>query len=302
LDLRLTEDVFAIAGFTRRLRPGRRSLREISELTRTGESMEEALRLHREAGVSRRRGRPTYRVVARRAGRHAFRRIDAQKACEAGLARRFARWRLVEDDADLEFWLQIIGESALLGLRLSSAAMRQRTYRAANLPASLKPAVAHALARLAMPSGGGLLVDPTCGSGTVLAEAAGIGLAVLGGDIEQSAVRAARRNLLAAGVTASIARWDASRLPLAAGVADGLACNLPWGHQQVVGDRAELYRRVLGEAVRVVKNGGRIALLTSERETLKRLVRNRRGPAVEQRLRVTVRGTDAWLFALRKAV
>lgn len=302
LDLRLTEDVFAVVGFTRHLPAGRRALHEVSELARTAESMEEALRLHREAGVPRRRGRPTYRVIVRKAGQHAFRRIDAQQACEAGLARRFPRWRLVEDGAGLEFWLQIIGEDAVLGLRLSSAAMRQRTYRTANLPASLKPAVAHALARLARPSGGGLLVDPACGSGTVLAEAGSAGLTVLGGDIEQVAVRAAQRNLLAAGVTASIARWDARWLPLAAGIADGLACNLPWGRQQVVGDLAELYRRVLSEAARVVKSGGRIALLTSERELLERLVRNRRGLAVERRLRVTVRGADAWLLALKRTV
>ncbi len=302
LDLRLTEDVFAVVGFTRHLPAGRRALREVSELARTGESMEEALRLHREAGVSRRRGRPTYRVIVRKAGRHAFRRIDARRACETGLTRRFPRWRLVEDGAALEFWLQIIGEVAVLGLRMSSSAMRQRTYRAASLPASLKPAVAHALARLAKPEGGGLLVDPACGSGTVLAEAGSAGLTVLGGDVARSAVRAAQRNLRAAGMTGSIARWDARRLPLAAGAAGGLACNLPWGRQQAVGDLADLYRRVLGEAARVVKSGGRIALLTSERELLERLVRSRRSLTVERRLQVTVRGTDAWLLALKRTV
>lgn len=302
LDLRLTEDVFAVAAFSRRLPPGRRGLRGVSELTGTADSMEEALRLHREIIAAPRRARPTYRVVVRKAGRHAFRRVDAQRACEAGLARRFRRWRLVEDGAGLEFWLQIVGETALLGLRLSSAAMRQRTYRETSLPASLKPAVAHALVRLASPRGGGTFLDPACGSGTVLAEAAGVGLAALGGDIEPSAVRAARRNLGAAGASTSIACWDATRLPLANDAVAGLACNLPWGRQQVVGDLTELYRRLLAEARRVVKSGGRLALLTSERAALERLVRRRRGLVMERRLRVTVRGTDAWLFALRKEV
>jgi 23S rRNA G2445 N2-methylase RlmL len=302
LDLRLTEDLFAVAAFTWRLAPGRRALRGVSELIRAAESMEEALRLHREAIAAPRRARPTYRVVVRKAGRHAYRRVDAQRACEAGLARRFRRWRLVEDGAGLEFWLQIVGEAALLGLRLSSAAMRQRTYRETSLPASLKPAVAHALVRLARPSGGGLLLDPACGSATVLAEAAGVGLAALGGDIEPNAVRAARRNLRAAGASASVACWDATRLPLANDAVAGLACNLPWGRQQVVGDLVALYRGLLAEALRVVRSGGRIALLTSEGRLLEHLVRRRRGSVMERRLRVTVRGTDAWLFVLQNEV
>ena len=302
LDLRLTEDCFAVVAFTNQLPPGRRGLRDLRQLAATGEHMEAALRSHREVVARRVRGRPTYRVVVRKAGPHEFRRVDAQRACEAGLARRFPRWRLVEDDAGLEFWLQIIGEAAILALRLSSAAMRQRTYRGANLPAALKPTVAHALVRLARPQSGGLLVDPMCGTGTVLAEAAEAGIPVLGGDVEPEAVRAARRNLQSLRAAGPVARWDARRLPLPDGIAGGLACNLPWGRRDNSGDLMDLYRRVLAEALRVVEPGGRIALLTSQRGLIERLLRGRRGLTVERRLAVVVRGVDAWLFALRKSV
>jgi hypothetical protein len=62
----------------------------------------------------------------------------------------------------------------------------------------------------------------------------------------------------------------------------------------------DLYQRFLIEAPRVVGRGGRIALLTSQRELIERLLRRRRGLTVERRLSVVVRGVDAWLFALRK--
>lgn len=302
LDLRLTEDCFAVVAFTTQLPPGRRGLRDLIQLAAAGEQMETALRCHREAVAPHVRGRPTFRVIVRKAGSHAFRRVDAQRACETGLARRFPRWRLVEDDAVLEFWLQIIGEDAILALRLSSAAMRQRTYRGANLPAALKPTVAHALVRLARPRSGRLLVDPMCGTGTVLAEAAEAGIPVLGGDIELEAVRAARRNLQSLREYGRVAHWDTARLPLPDGIAGGLACNLPWGRGSNGGDLMDLYRRVLVEASRVVERGGCIALLTSQRELIERLLRGRRGLTVERRISVVVRGVDAWLVALRKSV
>ncbi len=298
LELRLIEDLFAAVATTRRLPAGRAGLRVIERLV-AGADVDRALALQR-AAVPRQAGRrPTFRVVVRAAGRHAFRRVDAQRACERALAQRFPRWRQVEDGAGMEFWLQIVGEDAVLALRLSSAAMRQREYRGASLPAALKPTVAAALVRLARP-GRGPLLDPMCGTGTVLAEAVAAGLSRLGGDLDDTALRAARRNLEAAGSRGALSRWDAGRLPVAGGAAGGVACNLPWGRRHRVAGLEGLYRRGLSEARRVVGAGGRIALLTAERTLLERLLRRQRGLVVEKRLSVVVRGADAWIFVLRR--
>ncbi len=299
LDLRLSEDIFAVVASTRGLPPGKAALGAIKRLVRAGDGLDHALRCQREVSAARRRTRPAYRVVVRRAGRHAFRRVDAQRACEQGLASLFPRWRLVEDQAALEFWLQIIGDAAVLALRLSSEAMRQRTYRGVSLPAALKPTVAAALVRLARP-GAGPLLDPMCGTGTLLAEATGARVSALGGDIESRAVRAAQRNLASVGAPGAVARWDATRLPLRDGAVAGVACNLPWGRRHHAGDLTHLYRRFMDEAQRVVRGGDRIALLTSERGIIERLLRGRRDLAIERRLRVIVRGTDAWMMALQK--
>lgn len=300
LELRLAEDVFVVAALTRRLPRGRAGLRAISQLIGPGDGVVEALRRHAEVSTHRSRGRPTYRVVVRKAGRHTFRRIDAQRACEEALRQRFRGWRLVEENAALEFWLQLIGETAVLALRLSTAALRQRTYRAESLPAALKPTVAHALIRLSMPRTDGWLVDPMCGTGTVLAEAAAAGLAVVGGDMDPRAVLAARNNLRAVRAPGRVVRWDAGRLPLRDATVAALACNLPWGKRHGSGDLLGLYRRVLSEAQRVVRRHGRIVLLTADRRLLFGLLRRRRGLATDHQIQVLVRGSDAWIFVLRK--
>ena len=300
LDLRLTEDLFVVVAITRQLAPGRAGLRDIQRLVAEGD-VDAALAVHREARPRRSAARPTYRVIARTAGEHAFRRIDAQRACEAGLAQRFPRWRPVADGAALEFWLQIIGEQALLSLRLSGAELRQRTYREESRQAALKPTVAHALVRLARPPAGGLLLDPMCGSGTVLAEAADAGQRALGGDIDAQAALAARRNLRAARFEGAVARWDATRLPLRDGTAAAIACNLPWGRRQRPADPSRLYSAVLIEARRVVRRGGRIALLVATGGLPERVARQQ-GLEIEKRLPVIVRGADAVIVVLRKRV
>ncbi|MEX1253376.1 MAG: methyltransferase domain-containing protein [Dehalococcoidia bacterium] len=298
LALRLIEDLFAVVAMTRQLPPGRAGLRVIEGLVEKAD-IDPALALLRQTGPRRSAARPTYRVVARTAGEQAFRRIDAHRACQVALAQRFHRWRLVEDGAALEFWLQVVGEEAAFALRLSSASMRQRTYRDASLPAALKPTVAHALVRLARP-GRGPLLDPMCGTGTVLAEAADAGLAVLGGDVDAAALEAAQANLRAVGARDALVRWDAGRLPIADGAVDAVACNLPWGKRHRIGSLDGLYRRVLAEARRVARAGGRIAVLTAERAVLERIARKQRGLTVERKLAVVVRGADAWAFVFRK--
>src|SRR5437588_40852 len=78
-------------------------------------------------------------------------------------------FRLEEIDA-VEFWLTIDGATAVCGLRLSDKTMRHRTYKGEHLPASLRPTVAAAMVRLAEARAGQVVLDPTCGAGTILAE------------------------------------------------------------------------------------------------------------------------------------
>jgi tRNA G10 N-methylase Trm11 len=106
---------------------------------------------------------------------------------------------------------------------------------------------------------GEALLDPCCGSGTILAEPMQTGWQVHGIDIDLEAVQVARQN--AKGATVRIG--DARELPFEEGAVDACVSNLPFGQQYEVQDGMDEWLSiVLGEMYRVTRpGGGRIVLL-----------------------------------------
>ena len=237
LALRTTEDVFLLAWGTDALSYRAEDLDKIQRWTARDADWGALLRLHH-AVRPRPKGRPTYRLVTQMEGKHAYLRKDAAKALARGLAGHFHdTWRPAEENAAIEAWLSIDGATAVCGLRLSDASMRHRTYKLENRPASLRPTVAAAMVRLAAARPGHVVLDPMCGAGTLLAEQLayaerfrGAALAVHGGDIDFSAVRAAAVNLRRLGAP-GLCRWDATRLPLVGASSDRIVSNPPFGKQ-----------------------------------------------------------------------
>lgn len=169
----------------------------------------------------------------------------------AAVVRRFEAllpgWPPAADSADVEVWVLQVGPTTYrVGLRIPGLGARAGGRRLVERPGSWRPAAAAAMVHLAGEPRG-LLVDPCCGSGTILAEAERAGWSVLGGDRDAGAVEAATLNT--GGV---IALLDARRLPLATDAAQAVVTNLPFGEQhRVQGLPVAWYRRALAEASRV---------------------------------------------------
>jgi tRNA G10 N-methylase Trm11 len=146
----------------------------------------------------------------------------------------------------------------MAGLRVSDARMRQHDGRVVERSGALRPTVAAAMVRLAgRPPG--LLLDPCCGSGTILAEALEVGWQARGIDIDPEAVGVARHNV----PKALVDEGDARRLDVEDGSVDACVSNLPFGRQYgVQGGMQTWLRAVLGELQRVTRPGARIVLLT----------------------------------------
>ena len=221
------------------------------------------------------KSRLTYRVVvqARDAAWRSYRRGDVQKAVAQAIKYGFPKWRRVEEDADVEFWAQLVGRNALVGLRLSDATLRHRTYKAVNIPGSLRPTIARASVLLAGVEDGDVLLDPMCGAGTILIERALAGRhrLLVGGDIDSTAVGGTIENFGGRHKPWRIALWDAGHLPLAAGSVDKVVCNLPGDRRFTTGAAGikRLYRQVLREVSRVVKPGGRGVFLTKRADVFR---------------------------------
>jgi tRNA (guanine6-N2)-methyltransferase len=108
------------------------------------------------------------------------------------------------------------------------------------------------------------VLDPCCGTGTILVEAAKCRAIAQGGDAHRAAVEVAQLNTRTANVVARIEQWDARALPLPDDYIDRIVTNLPWGRQvRVDRDLASFYKGVCGELHRVLSSAGRIAILTN---------------------------------------
>jgi predicted RNA methylase len=175
-----------------------------------------------------------------------------------------------------------------------------RDRRQAEREGSLPPPIAAAMAFMTRPGDDDTILDPVCGSGTLLAEAAGYApeARLHGADQDLQAVKTARRNLKGFG-TAEIDHADARALDLPAQSVSLVLANLPFGKQY--GDVAEnrtLYAEVLGEVRRVAApKGFRAALLASDRGLLRDAVRDA-GLKVTHDLAIRVRGEDAVIVLL----
>jgi tRNA (guanine6-N2)-methyltransferase len=265
LDLRTAEDVFLTLAHISGLGHGPGVLRVLHSATLQAD-LASALSLwqHLHSGVLPK----TWRVVSQMAGEHSFRRVDAGQAVQDALRKILPHsMRRVEDEADIEMWLWLHGSEALIGLRLSDASMRHRTYKREHLPASLRPTVAAAMGWLARPTPADVILDPLCGAGTILIERALLAPydRLIGGDMQPEAVAIAKRNARAAHVTATWNVWDARSLPLAEGSVTRIITNLPFGKQIGTHEtNRELYQALSASFAHVLSSGGLLVTLTSE--------------------------------------
>lgn len=305
LELRVVEDVFVeleaikLSGKTS-------DLKTITTVLSRGETLGVAMGAH---GLLTSRPVPVrahFRVVvqAEDAGWRGYRRIDLQSAAEVGMARARPNWRLDPREAPIEIWLHQLDRNLHVSLRITSGLHRARGGRAQERQAALRPTIAAAMVLAAGTSEEDVILDPMCGSGTILLERALAGRhgLLLGGDIDPVAVKAALANFGPRHKPVRIERMDARKLPLEDSSVDKFVTNLPWGRQ--IGqpqELPELYTGVLKEAVRVLRPGGKVVLLSSEWELLKRVINQQPNLAIKRTVpNIEVLGRRADLILLER--
>ncbi len=300
LKLRTTEDVFVLLRHISHLGRAKDALRVLHSATLQAE-IANALSLWR--AVRHASAPHTWRVVSQKRGEHEFRRVDAGEAVADALRRRLPHsLHQVEDNAQLEFWLWISGSEAIIGLRLSDATMRHRPYQQEHLPASLRPTVAAAMAWLSTPTAGDRILDPLCGTATLLIERGQLlGYEqLIGGDIRPDAVAVARHNALAAGVDIALQVWDARSLPLDAASVTRIITNLPFGKQIGTPEANEqLYPALVNEIGRVLAPAGILVALTSDDRRFQSVLQQD-GWRISKKVVAVVLGQPATIFVAQK--
>lgn len=177
-----------------------------------------------------------------------------------------------------------LDELLACGLYFSAGSLTwmRRFGRLERLPWSTNPVVAEVLVRLAKIRPGHRVIDPFCGTGTILLAARRRAPAaqVAGTDHDPHALEIATRNQ-----ARELARAKAEALPFKDRSVDRVVTNLPFGKQ--VGSHhlnRTLYPAVLSELARVLTPDGRAVLLTEDKRLLHQAIQRSALKLVRQRL------------------
>jgi precorrin-6B methylase 2 len=171
---------------------------------------------------------------------------------------------LINDPTQTTWDIRVDDEEGVLELVPRRAPDPRFAYRVAEVPAASHPSVAAAVAWLAGIAKGDTVWDPFCGSGLELVECALRGAGVLvGSDLDDEALAAARANLDAAGIArASLVRGDARRFAPDT-LVDAIVTNPPLGSRVHV-DAGALLAEALPHFARQLKPGGRLVWITPQ--------------------------------------
>jgi tRNA G10 N-methylase Trm11 len=171
------------------------------------------------------------------------------------------------------------------------------------LPWSTKPVVAEVLVRLAKLQPDDRVLDPFCGTGTLLAAAGSTGhpLTVLGSDIDPRAIAMARANLGSLKLSAHLTVVSAEQLEHADSSIDRVIANLPFG--KLVGSHTgntRLYPAALREIARVLQPTGRAALLTDDKRLFEAAVAGTKSLKIVRRRMLTYGGVTPTAYVLTR--
>lgn len=290
LKSRLAEDVFTEIG--RASRAGGTGAEAVANMAWQADAVQRALSVWADE-VRPLAGSMRVRVVARVLSEARFRRTDLRQAMAAAIVRDKPRWRLA-DPAQLEVWISEWHDGQYVtGLRLGGAGRRRDGGRATEQTGALRPTLAAAMVGLAG-TPAGLLLDPCCGSGTILAEALAAGWSAEGTDVDPVAVETASRTAPGAG----IALGDARDLLLPDDCVRACVSSLPFGPQRAAPAEWPAWAcTVLAEMSRVTRSGGPVVLLAPD------LPRPVIPAALRLRGTVPIRlpGTPRWIWRFRRA-
>ncbi len=113
----------------------------------------------------------TFGVKTTRVGDHEFTSIDISAAVGEVIKKNHDMPVYLDDpDAQIKVWM--IGEEVMIGLNTSGEALHRRKYRIFPHPAPIKGNLAASLIYLSEWTSEDSMLDPMCGSGTILIEAA----------------------------------------------------------------------------------------------------------------------------------
>ncbi|XP_068420365.1 THUMP domain-containing protein 2 isoform X1 [Eschrichtius robustus] len=205
----------------------------------------------------------TFRVSCRCSGAIAktFTAQEVGRVIGIALMKQFG-WKADLRNPNLEIFIHLSDIYSVVGIPVFRVPLASRAYIKT---AGLRSTIAWAMASLAEIKAGAVVLDPMCGLGTILLEAAKEWPDVyyVGADVSDSQLLGACDNLKAAGLKDKIELLKVSviELPLPSESVDIIISDIPFGKKFKLGKDI---KHIIQEMERVLRVGGTIVLLLSE--------------------------------------
>lgn len=249
----------------------------------------------------------SFRVTGVRQGEHPFTSLDLARA--AGGAIQEATGLTVKMKGyDREVRVELRGRDCRVSIQRTPKPLSRRYPDKENLRTALSANVAFALLRLTLEGREpAVLLDPCCGTGTVLLEAGALypQARLLAGDRFERPAGLCRDNLATYGLSARArvevadardmqVRWEAE-------VPDAVVCNPPFGAR--LGERIDFtdwYGRFVGAFAGLCPPGARMGVLAMKRGAFKRAVRDTPGVSLARSRRLAMGVVEPGLFVVER--
>lgn len=172
-------------------------------------------------------------------------------------------WEICLKNPMLDISVHITDDSITIGIPVKSRPLSERNYLR-HLP--LRSTICYSMLMLANISEGAIVLDPMCGAGTILAEAA-VNFPtcfVIGVDRDPLQLQKAQENFTCASCCGELMYGDVKKLPLLDNSVRNIVCDIPFGLKHGTVDEIEkLLPYALLEMNRVLLPGGNVVLLVS---------------------------------------
>jgi tRNA G10 N-methylase Trm11 len=226
-----------------------------------------------------------FRVSCERiGGPHTFRAPEVEFEVGGALSEFYKNIKPKMEDFDVEIRVDVIGNKVVIGTQLNVGELSRRHFVRFRNGVTIKCNLAYILLRCANIRPGNLILDPFCGSGTILLEALEMThrrVRCIGLDISRRSAKGARENADAVNYGPDLcdifcADARAIRKYVKNDSVDAIVTNLPWGvmtGNKNVNDLQSMYEIFLRTAWYVLKDKGRIVMFVLRGLQLTRIIR-----------------------------
>ena len=180
----------------------------------------------------------TFRVTCDRIGDHPFQAPKIEYEMGGACSEVYPYCRPKMTDFDLRLRIDVVANRVIIGTQLNVEDLSRRHFLRYRNSVTIKTNVAYIMLRLANVREGSVVLDPFCGSGTILLEALEMTnkkCQCIGMDVNRRAAEGAGKNAVSEGYGPEIAEFHCSdargmrRIVTDDRLVDSIVSNMPWG-------------------------------------------------------------------------